>query len=92
MIEILQTAAIISIVAFATLCVLSGFVFLLALDKDRVAEDEKLVVTFFFNYWSKKNVVNSCKPKWVSLVLIMRLLVLASLCAIFLVAVIASFK
>ena len=92
MIEILQTAAIISIVAFAILCVLSGFVFLLALDKDRVVTDKKLVTSFFFNYWSKKNVVNSCKPNWVSLVLIMRLLVLISLCAIFSIAVIASFK
>lgn len=92
MIEILQTAAIISIAAFSSLCVLSGFVFLLALDKNRVATDKKLLTTFFFNYWSKKNVVNSCKPNWVSLVLIMRLLVLISLCAIFAISVVANFK
>ncbi len=90
--EILQTMITVSMIAFLILSVASGLVFLLALDEKKVAINRKIVVTFFFNYWSKKNVVASCKPSWVSLVLIMRLLVFVSLCAILFLAVMGHLK
>ena len=92
MIEILQTLATVSIVAFAVLSILSGVIFLLALDKEKVEAEKRVIVTFFFNYWSKKNVLASCKPNWVRLVLTMRLLIFISLFAICSLAVIASFR
>lgn len=68
MIEVLEVLVVVSMVTFGASCVCSGFAYLLALDKSKVKVEKDLMGTLFLNYWSKENVLASCKESWVPLV------------------------
>lgn len=89
MIQILQSAAIFFMLSFAFLCFLSAIVFIMSLNRKKIKADKRLISVFIFNYWSKVNVVNNCKPNWVPYVLTFRYLVLISLYAIFLLVLVS---